>query len=222
MELLLNDVRIGVRTRLRTPGFASVAILIMALGIGANVSLFTIVRSVLLNPLPYNDPSHLIRLYETISVGSMNSPYGDNAAGMFEQWKEHNQTLADLAIAGSTDYNFSGVGAQLPEVVHAGNISWNMLPLLGVMPVLGRSFTADDDKPSANPTALLSWGMWKRRFGGESEQNDPARCHAVYRDWSNAAFLFSLGSELYLSFVTDCAAVDTNLSSEKTRSDEDA
>jgi putative ABC transport system permease protein len=167
IELLLSDLRFGARTLVRTSGFASIAILVMALGIGANVALFAIVRSVLLNPLPYADPDRLVRLYERISVGGLNIPDGATAGGMYTEWKEHNQTLADMAIAGSTDYNLSSAGKQLPEVVHGGNLSWNMLPLLGVRPVLGRNFTADDDKPSANPTVLLSWGLWKRRFGGD-------------------------------------------------------
>ena len=166
-ELLLNDVRLSARTLLRTPGFASIAILVMALGVGANIALFAIVRSVLLNPLPYADPGHLVRLYENVSVGGQSYPYNLSAAGMYAEWKQHNQTLADMAIAGSTDYNLSSAGEQLPEVVHAGNFSWNTLPLLGVRPALGRNFSADDDKPSANPTVLLSWGLWKRRFGGD-------------------------------------------------------
>ena len=167
MELLLNDVRLGARTLLRTRGFASITILVMALGIGANVALFAIVRSVLLNPLPYADPVRLVRLYENVSVGGLNVPDCATAGGMYTEWKEHNQTLADMAIAGSMDYNLSSAGNQLPEVVHAGNLSWNMLPMLGVRPALGRNFTADDDKPSASPTVMLSWGLWKRRFGGD-------------------------------------------------------
>ena len=166
-ELLLNDVRLGTRTLLHSRGFASIAILVMALGIGANVALFAIVRSVLLNPLPYADPDRLVRLYENVSVGGLNIPDCASAGGMYAEWKEHNQTLADMAIVASTDYNLSSAGEQLPEVVHAGNFSWNTLQLLGVQPVLGRGFSADDDKPSANPTALLSWGLWKRRFGGD-------------------------------------------------------
>ena len=74
VELLLNDVRLSARTLLRTPGFATIAILVIALGIGANIALFAIVRSVLLNPLPYADPEHLVRLYENISVGGLNTP----------------------------------------------------------------------------------------------------------------------------------------------------
>lgn len=167
LELLWSDVRLGVRTLLRTPSFAWIAILVMTVGIGANVALFAIVRSVLLNPLPYSDPDRLLRLYENVSVGGLNVPDCTSAGGMYSEWKEHNQTLADMAIAGSTDYSIASAGGQLPEVVHAGNFSWNLLPLLGVRPALGRGFTADDDTPSANPTVLLSWGLWKRRFGGD-------------------------------------------------------
>jgi hypothetical protein len=167
VELFLNDARLSARTLLRTPGFASMAILVMALGIGANVALFAIVRSVLLNPLPYADPSRLVRLYENVSAGGQDSPYNTNAPGIYAEWKEHNQTLDNIAIAGSKDYDLSSAGGQPPEVVHAGNLSWNTIPLLGVRPALGRNFTADDDKPSANPTVLLSWGLWQRRFGGD-------------------------------------------------------
>jgi predicted permease len=167
LESLLRDGSYGVRTLSRTPGFAAIAILVMALGIGVTVALFAVVRSVLLNPLPYADSSHLVRLYENISVGGQNFPYGPSTGGIYAEWKEHNKTLSDIAIAGTTDYNLSSAGEQLPEVVHAGNFSWNMLSMLGVQPALGRSFTADDDEPSANPTVLLSWGLWKRRFGGD-------------------------------------------------------
>jgi hypothetical protein len=135
--------------------------------LGANVALFSIVRSVLLNPLPYADPGRLVRLYENVTVGGLNIPDCSTAGGRYTEWKEHNQTLADMAIAGWTDYNLSSTADQLPEVVRGGNLSWNMLPLLGVRPALGRNFTADDDKPAANPTVLLSWGLWKRRFGGD-------------------------------------------------------
>ena len=133
LELLARDARHSVRMLRRSPGFASIAILVIALGVGANVALFAIVRSVLLNPLPYADSGHLLRLYENISVGGLSVPYGDSAGGMYTEWKEHNRTLADMAIVGSTDYNLSSAG-ELPEVVHAGNYSWNMLSLLGVRP----------------------------------------------------------------------------------------
>lgn len=164
LELLMRDVRYGVRTLARTPGFAAIAILVMALGIGANVALFTIVRSVLLKPLPFQDPERLVRLYEQSADDSF--PYNDSAAGVFAEWKRLSHGFTDLAICGRAGYNLSGSGEQLPEAVRAATFSWNLLPTLGVRPALGRNFTASDDQPSANPTVLLSWGLWKRRFGG--------------------------------------------------------
>lgn len=165
LELLLSDVRYGLRTLLRTPGFAAIAIVVMTLGIGANVALFAIVRAVLLKPLPYANPSRLIRLYERSPEG--NYPYNTSAGGVYSRWKKQNSTFTDLALYGFTDSNLSGAGEQLPELVHTANFSWNTIPLLGVEPALGRNFTADDDKPAANPTVILSWGLWKRRFGGD-------------------------------------------------------
>jgi putative ABC transport system permease protein len=164
LELLMRDVRYGVRTLARTPGFTAIAILVMALGIGANVALFTIVRSVLLKPLPFQDPERLVRLYEQSADDSF--PYNDSAAGVFAEWKRLSHGFTDLAICGYGGYNLSGSGEQLPEAVRAATFSWNFLPTLGVRPALGRNFTASDDQPSANPTVLLSWGLWKRRFGG--------------------------------------------------------
>lgn len=164
LELLLRDVRYAVRTLLRTPGFAMIAVLVMALGIGANIAMFTIVRAVLLKPLPFRDPENLVRLYEQSSDGKFQ--FNSSAGGVFAEWKKQNKTFTDMALAGYVGYNLSGTGDQLPEGVRAGVFSANFLPLLGVQPALGRSFTEDEDKPSANPTVLLSWGLWKRRFGG--------------------------------------------------------
>ena len=164
LESFLRDLRYGFRALRRTSGFAAIAILVIALGIGANVALFTIVRSVLLKPLPYKDPNRLIRLYE--SSADAKFTFNHSAPGVFAEWKRLNHSFADLAICGYGSYNLSGNDGQLPESVRAANFSWNVLPTLGVQPALGRNFTADDDRPSANPTVILSWGLWKRRFGG--------------------------------------------------------
>ncbi len=165
LESLIRDVIYGIRTLRRTPGFAATAITVVALGIGANVALFAVVRSVLLKPLPYADPSRLVRLYE--SSADAKFTFNDSAPGVFTEWKKLNHTLSDLAICGYGGYNLSGNAGQLPESVRAASFSWNVLPVLGVQPALGRNFTASDDQPSANPTVILSWGLWKRRFGGD-------------------------------------------------------
>ena len=165
LEALWRDVRIGARTLLRSPGFAVTAILVMALGIGANVALFTLVRSVLLRPLPFAEQSRLVRIFEAQSDGS----YQDNivAGGSFAIWKEHARSFTGLSIMDEMSYNLAGAGSQLPEVVRAETASWNLFPLLGVRPAVGRFFTAADDQPGANATVVLTWGLWKRRFGSD-------------------------------------------------------
>ena len=165
LESLLRDVRIGTRTLLRSPGFAMTAILVMALGIGANVALFTLVRSVLLRPLPFFEPGRLVGVFEAQSNGTN----WDNvvAGGCFAVWKDHAQSFSRLAIRQEMDYNLASTGNQLPEVVEGQTASWNIFPLLGVQPALGRLFTAADDQPGANATVVLTWGLWKRRFGGD-------------------------------------------------------
>ena len=164
LESLVRDMRYSVRTLARTPVFAATAVVVMGLSIGANVALFTIVHSVLLKPLPFPDPGRLVRLYGQ----SPDNKYQWNnvAAAVFAEWKKVNTSFTDIALCGYAGYNLSEDGKQLPESVRAATFSSNMLPTLGVQPALGRNFSPDEDKPSANPTVLLSWGLWKRRFGG--------------------------------------------------------
>ena len=138
LESLLRDLKYSARTLRRAPGFAVIAIAVIALGIGANVALFTVVRSVLLKPLPYADPSRLVRLYE--SSADTNFKFNHSAGGVFEQWKRLNHGFTDLAICGSAGFNLSGNGGQLPENIRAASFSANLLPTLGVQPALGRNF----------------------------------------------------------------------------------
>src|SRR5947199_1876627 len=165
IETALQNMRISIRTLCRTPGFAFISILVIAIGIGANVALFTVVRSVLLKPLPFKEPGRLLRLYEHSADDKF--PYNEAAGGVFLEWKKENHGFSDLAIVLTwPEYNLSSAGGQLPEKVRASQCSWDLFQTLGVEPAMGRSFTATDDQPSANATVLLSWGLWKRRFGG--------------------------------------------------------
>ena len=166
LEHLVWDIRFGLRTLFKNSGFTVVAVITLALGIGATTALFTMVRSVLLRPLPFKDPARLVRLYEHSSDDKF--PYNMVAGGVFAEWRKQSHGFSDLAIL-STDaqYNLSGAGGQLPEKVSAAVCSWNLFPTLGVEPALGRNFTAEDDRPSAAPSVILSWGLWKRRFGGD-------------------------------------------------------
>ena len=167
LDSLSRELGYGLRTLRRAPGFTAIAIVVMALGIGANVTMFTIVRSVLLKPLLFSDPDRLMMVYEREAAGDPDSKFDMVAGGMFAEWKQQNKTFQDLALASDAEFNLSANGAQLPEKLHGVNCSWNLLPLLGVKPAEGRSFTADDDKLAADGTVMLTWGLWKRRFGAD-------------------------------------------------------
>jgi predicted permease len=166
LESFQRDLRFAFRALRRTPGFTAIAIVVMALGIGANVALFTVVRNVILKPLPFKDPDRLLMLYED-SVRTPGKPdFNVVAGGVYHAWKKQNHTFSELALIGNTRVGLSGSGGQLPEKLNGAQFSWDLLPTLGVQPALGRNFTQSDDNPSANGTVLLSWGLWKRRFGG--------------------------------------------------------
>jgi len=166
LDVWLRDVRIAARTLIRAPGFSLIAVGVMGLGIGANIALFTTVRGILLKPLPYRDPDQLIRLYEHTTD---QFAYNGIAAGVFREWQKQNRTLSEMAVFSEDDFNLASAGGQLPEKAIGASATWNVFPTLGVSPALGRSFTPDDDRPSATGTVLLTWGLWKRRYGGDKE-----------------------------------------------------
>jgi predicted permease len=167
MEATWRDFLFAIRTLWRSPGFAITAIVVMALGIGANTALFTVVRSVLLKPLPFSDPDRLVRIYESDSQrpgGRIGVPSAD-----FFDWRKQARGFDQAAMmyAGNGGYNLSGSGGQLPEQIAARGANWGLFPMLGVHPALGRLFSPSDDQAGANATVVLTWGLWKRRYGGD-------------------------------------------------------
>ncbi|HZD50099.1 MAG TPA: ABC transporter permease, partial [Silvibacterium sp.] len=164
-DSLIRDFRYGIRTLARTPGFSVIAIVVMALGIGATAALFTVVHSVLLKPLPLPDVDRLVMIYEADTRLKFNN--NSVAGGTFHSWEQENRTFQHIAISTEDDANFSSSDGQLPERIHVVASSWAALPILGVHPVYGRFFTPADDKWGASGTAVLTWGFWKRRFGGD-------------------------------------------------------
>lgn len=166
LEGIFRDLSYAARTLTHSPGFAIMAILVMALGIGANTALFTVVHSVLLKPLPFADPDHLVMLYERAVDGKY--PYNVIAPGVYAEWQKHAQSFERMAIFGSSSYNLAGDSGQLPEKIEATRASAEFFPTLGVRPAYGRSFDSSDDRPQAEATVVLSWGLWKRRFGGDT------------------------------------------------------
>jgi len=164
VESTWRDLKYAMRTLTRTPGFTATAILVMALGIGANVALFTVVWSLLLKPLPFQDPDRLIAIYEnTNDQFSMNGI----APGMYAEWTKRNRSFSSLAMLDTARFNLSTEGGELPEMLNGAVCTANLLPTLGVQPALGRNFTADEDRLGGNRVVLLSWSLWQRRFGGD-------------------------------------------------------
>ena len=168
LESLLRDLRISVRTLLRSPGFSIVAVLVMALCIGATTSLFTVVRSVLLRPLPFRDPDGLVMIYEHFRDPSMNAQrfnYNAVAPADFYDWRTQTHGFEDMAALRWWQFTLTGEHGELPELVSARGGTWNLLPLLGVNAVIGRTFTESEDRPDGD-AAMLTWNLFERRFGG--------------------------------------------------------
>jgi predicted permease len=168
VDSALRDLKYAARTLSRSPGFTLIAVVVMALGIGANIALFTVVRCVLLNPLPYRDPSQLVSLFEHSRNPKDLNPYFPVAAGSFAVWQSSAAGAAKLAMVSPwQQYNVSAEGGKLPEQIDAAWCSWNFFPTLGIAPSLGRAFTSADDQPGAEAAVLLSANFWKRRYSSD-------------------------------------------------------
>lgn len=169
LENFLRDLRIGVRTLFRSPGFSLIAVLVMALCIGAATSLFTVVRSVLLRPLPFRDPGRLVAVYEHFRDPAMNAQefnYNSVAPADFYDWRAKTHGFEDMAALRWAQFNLTGEHGELPEMVDARGATWNLFSMLGVQPALGRTFVEGDDR-TAGTVVLLSWNLFERRFGGD-------------------------------------------------------
>src|SRR5215471_7734385 len=168
MEKVWRDLRYGQRTLRRAPGFSLVAIAVMALGIGATTSLFTIVRSVLLKPLPFRNPDNLVMVYDHFTqFKGEQYMYNTVAPADYYDWRNQTHGFEDMAAWRWEAGNVTGDHAELPEVVVGAAGTWNMFSLLGVQPVFGRTFTPDEDQREADHVLLLSWSLFQRRFAGD-------------------------------------------------------
>ena len=161
MDSLLRDLKFAFRSLLKRPSFTAIAVLTLALGIGANTTLFSFVNGILLRPLPYKDPGQLVILDETAPKQGMKS--FDVSFPNFVDWREQNHSFEDIAVY--QDGNYSLVGAGEPEQIPGARISQGLFELLGVAPKLGRTFTAEEDRPETNNVVLISDSLWQRRFG---------------------------------------------------------
>ena len=156
---MFQDLRYGVRMLLKNPGFTAVVVMTLALGIGANAALFSVVNGVLLNPLPFPQPEQLVTLHQSkpnFETGAI--PYPN-----FRDWQKENRTFSAMAI--SRGFGFSLIGAGEAERVSARLVSADFFSVLGVKPALGRTFAPGEDEPGAGPVALISADLWQRKFG---------------------------------------------------------
>ena len=160
MSTLLNDLRYTVRQLAKSPGFAIIAILTLTLGIGANTTIFSVVNGVLLNPLPYPHADRLVNLFHN----KQNFEKGSISYLNFLDWQRDNQSFQAMAAYRNAG-GFILTGAGEAENVNGEMLSADFFEILGVTPLMGRTFTADEDRLGANPTVMISEGLWKRKFG---------------------------------------------------------
>src|SRR5215469_12581984 len=160
MNGLMQDLRYAFRQLAKNPGFAAIAVVTLALGIGANTALFSVVQGVLFKPLPYRQPQELVALYAHTAEFEHSSIAYPN----FLDWQRHNHSFSAMAAFRSDDLNLIGLGE--PERLKANMVSAGFFQILGVQPVAGREFNQQEDQLGGAPVALISEGLWKRKFGG--------------------------------------------------------
>ncbi len=160
-ETLAQDLRYGWRTLLKSPGFTAAALFTLALGIGANTAIFSVVYAVLLQPLPFRDPARLVLMHETTPrVGDVSVSYPN-----FQDWRAQSHTFSEMSAV--TNVGFNMTGATQPEEVRGLAVSTNFLSMAGVQPVIGRGFSPDEEKAGTPPVLLLSYALWQSHFGGD-------------------------------------------------------
>jgi putative ABC transport system permease protein len=168
MDTLLHDVRYGLRLMARKPAFTLIAVVTLALGIGANTAIFSVVNAVLLRPLPYSQPEQLVKIFQTAPSSEKGSAPTLWSYPRFEVLRDNSHSFA--AVAACNQASFSLTGTDEPERLQAELVSANYFPLLGLAPIEGRPFTLEEDtKGNAQTVAVLSYALWQRRFGGDSK-----------------------------------------------------
>src|SRR5262245_43616666 len=157
----MNDLRHAIRTLFRYRTFSIMAVLTLALAIGANTAMFSVARAVLLDPLPYPNASQVVMVWE--SAPRIGFPVYTPAPGNYIDWKAQNKVFQGMAALASRSYNLTEAGE--PERLQARAVTHDFFSVLGVAPILGRPFTQEEDEPGANKAVMLSAGLWQTRFG---------------------------------------------------------
>src|SRR6185312_2103554 len=164
----MNDLKFALRQLLKNPGFTVVAVLTLALGIGANTAIFSIINGVMLRPLPYPEPDRLVALWERSPQRGVEQ---ERVSGPnYLDWRARNTVLADLAVSPGWEgvEDFNRVLRDTTAKVRASYTSASLFTTLGTKPLLGRTLLPDEDRKGGNRAAVLSYGLWQRHFGGDS------------------------------------------------------
>jgi len=163
MGTLWQDLRYSLRTLRKNPGFGAIVILILALGVGANTAIFSLVNAVLLRQLPFPEADRLVMVWEDMAF--LGFPRNTPAPANFVDWRKQNQVFEDMAAIRFRTLNLTGDGE--PERLDARGVTASFFSIVRVRPLLGRPILDDDDRPEAGKVAVISYGLWQRRFGGE-------------------------------------------------------
>src|SRR2546423_10406598 len=156
-----QDLRYGLRMLVKNPGFTIVAVIALALGIGANSAIFSVVNTVLLRPLPYKNPERLVMVWEENSKQGF--PRDTPSPANFADWRDQNHVFESMAALVEISLNLTGAGD--PERIDGRRVSASLFSLLGVEPQLGRAFRAEEDRPGGSHVVIISYGLWQRRVG---------------------------------------------------------
>jgi MacB-like periplasmic core domain len=185
LESLLQDIRYSVRGLRKAPGFTLVAIVTLALGIGATTAIFSVINTILLRPLPYKDSQRIVHIH---TISPMFPEFQlDESIPDINEIKASARSFEALAAYEKRAVNLTGPGD--PEQISTANISSELLPLLGIAPALGRSFLADDEQRKSGDVVLLSHGLWGERFAGDPNcggQIGNAGAKALHGNWRDA------------------------------------
>jgi len=160
---LINDIRYAARILKRSPGFTITAVLTLALGVGANTAIFSVVNATLLRPLPFPHPERIVAIqnqYKAVGLDSASASVPD-----YIDYRKQRQLFSEVAAINTDNFNLTGIDR--PERLQCGEATSGLFAVLGVQPILGRVFTYDEDQPGKNQVVLLTSGLWKRRFGGD-------------------------------------------------------
>ena len=211
----LQDIRFGFRILLKRPSFSLIVVLTLALGIGANTTIFSAIDAVLINPLPYKDPERLVVIWETNKhLGPEMWDRNEVAMGNFLDWRSRNQVFDQLGALFDTSMNLTGVGE--PQRIKSYVVTTNFFQVLGVQPMLGRSFLPEEEKPGAPFTVVLSHDLWQRQFGSDPNiinksltlNGHQVAVVGVMPPAFELQFPISTNVEMFVPFIIDVADPD--------------